>query len=128
MKKINLLVLLIIALLPLRLTADCVLDNTDNLNGFTPDPAGTLFGQNFLACETGMINSIQLNIQSPGVIDFFLVAGDGQQINLQNPYQTFTNVVLNNGVAEFVFDSPFNVVEGNLYSFGLTGTMSTIII
>lgn len=124
MKKISLLILFILAVLPFNLSADCTLDNTDDLNGFTPDPSGTIFGQSFLACETGRINSILLNIQTGGTIDLFLTSGDGQLINLQQPHQTFSNVdVAGNKMVTFTFEEPFVVAEGQLYSIGVRGTI-----
>ena len=105
---------------PLTMKADCTLDNTSNLNGITPRPAGTIYGQNFLACETGTINSILLNLSAGGTIDFYMVAGDGNgTINAAVPYQTFA--VGAGGMFTFNFSTPFPVTAGNLYSFALRG-------
>lgn len=121
MKFFNLLVLLMFLGFPIGLSADCILDNTDDLNGFTPDPVGTIFGQSFIACETGEINSILLNVQPGRNFDLFLVSGDGKSINVGTPFQKYNYTTPVEGMVMFTVSQAFPVVKGQLYSFGISG-------
>jgi len=110
------LVLIIGLLVPsLNIYADCVLDNTTTPNGIIT-PMTTILGQQFLSCETGNINAIQVQT-SGGDIDLYLVGDNGSAVTPGTPYQSFTGQAA--GLITLNLSTPFPVVNGNLYAFAI---------
>ena len=93
--------------LPMSIYANCVIDNTKNIGGVVP--IGTsIAGQQFLACETGYITSVQVST-SGGDIALYLVEGDGSSINIGNPYQVFPSQPA--GLVTLNLEIPFATVD-----------------
>ena len=114
---IRLIIILSIVLLPLYTYATCKVDNTATPNGSVNTMTNFLAGQQFLACETNDLLSVQVQTVSGGTIDLYLVAGDGNAINYGTPYQTFS--AQPSGLVTLNLTNPFSVTSGNLYSFAI---------
>lgn len=97
--------------------ADCILDNTTTPNGAINTTPTFLAGQQFLACETNNIASVQVRTIAGGNIDLYLVNGNGNAITYSTPYQTFPAQL--GGLVTLTLTTPFPVVEGNLYSLAV---------
>ena len=111
---------ILFALLPYSVIASCLVCPVDNanpnhVNGSTM-PGTSLWGQQFLACQNGQIDSIEV-WTSGGDIDLYLVSGDGSGINYGSPYQTFSGQPA--GSTTLVLDQPYLVNECDLYAFAL---------
>jgi len=121
--SIQLFVLLTFCLLPfITYASDCLINNTTTPNGATA--IGTnLAGQQFIACETGTISTIQVNT-SGGDLHLYLVAGDGTTITYGSPYQVFTGQAA--GLITLTLNTPFQVQKGALNSFAI-GNVTEVI-
>lgn len=104
--------------------ATCNVDNTISPNGPLSIPAGAIFGQQFIACETGTIDAIKVQIKFQtavgGAVDLYLVEGNGSTITVGSPLKTFAGQT--DGLLTLTLDpSSFSVTQGNAYAFGIGG-------
>lgn len=130
MKFSTLFSLLVIAiLLPFTSQADtCMTDNTDGLTSMMSTitvPSGGLIGQQFIACETGSLTAINVNIDFAaasgiGNLDLYLVSGNGSTIVSGSPLKTFTGVS-EGFITLNLAEGEFEVTEGTLYAFAVGG-------
>lgn len=125
--KYFLLILISILIFPFisQGTSICTIDNTMDPNGpITVMPAGALVGQQFVACETGSLAFIKLDVKfktvAGGAIDLYLVNGTGATISAGSPLKTFTG--LSDGMQTLnLSGGQFIVQEGERYAFALGG-------
>ncbi len=106
-----------IVCLPFFSYADCEIDNTTTPNGAINTTPTFLAGQQFLACETNNIRSIEVNTIAGGNIDLYLVSGNGNAITYGSPYQTFP--AQSGGLVTLTLSTPFPVIEGELYALAV---------
>ena len=100
---------------------ECSIENANDPNGGFP--FGTdLVGQQFLACDDGFIESIEVQT-SGGNLDLYLVTGNGSAITYGVPLQSFSGTP--SGLVKLELTNPFPVNDGQLYAFAIGG-MSTI--
>jgi len=106
--------------LPVSIYADCTIDNTKNPSGTTL-LGSSLAGQQFIACETGTITSIQVKT-SGGNVELYLIEGDGEDIVYGVPYQKFSNQA--SGLITLDLTVPFPISIDSLYAFAVGGVDS----
>ncbi|MEM1122852.1 MAG: hypothetical protein AAGJ18_20575 [Bacteroidota bacterium] len=112
---------------PIRGKSDCTIDNINSINGPLNMASLNAVGQQFTACETGFIESIELQIDfdvstttpKTGDVDFYLVSGDGSNIGIGSPLQTFTNIT--DGIISLQLTHKFVVKSGQMYAFAVGG-------
>lgn len=116
------LILLLFVLPRFNYANSCSVDNTQTPNG--PTVIGNaLAGQQFIACDTGQITSIQINT-SGGDIHLYLAAGNGATIPLGTPYQIFPGQP--SGLVNLPLSQPFLVDKGALYALAI-GNVTEVI-
>lgn len=103
----------------------CTIDNAMNPNGpLTVMPANALVGQQFVACETGSIITIKINVKfktaAGGAVDLYLATGNGSTIQAGSPLMTFSG--LSDGMQTFTLNKgQFLVQKGGRYAFAVGG-------
>ncbi len=117
----------VLSLSSLLARADCVESNITSGNNGIANPEGV--GQSFVACETGVINSIRVWVRGgtqasqptvAGEYNFYLAQDPGPGVPLTVPYQTVSipgGVVEPAQAVDIVLDPPFAVTQGVLYRF-----------
>jgi hypothetical protein len=103
------------------LQADCILSNNNHpAKNRTQTVNGTItFGQTFIPCEDGYINSITVNTAG-GDLKLFLAEGTKDAVMLGTPFQSFTGIPAGN--ATLALKKAFKVKSGTLYSFAIGNT------
>ena len=97
--------------------ATCSLNNATDLSGALM-PMNGIIGQQFIACETGTINSITVNT-SGGDVHLYLAAGNGSTITAGDIFESFPSQ--SGGVITLQLSKPFPVQEKMQYAFGIMG-------
>lgn len=115
MKLSTFFILIFSSLIPFVGFADCTLNNTQNPNGNNLIGA-SLAGQQFFACQTGNITSIQIQT-SGGDIDLYLVKGNGSSITIGNTYEVFPSQPA--GLVTLNLTIPFATTAGEEYAFAI---------
>lgn len=121
-------VLLTFFLLPTSGKSNCTIDNNNEINGDTPTAGLKIIGQQFIACETGFVESIELQIDfditsttlTTGNLDFYIQAGNGSTITVGTPHQVFNNI--SDGPITLQLATPFAVTKGQHYAFAVGGS------
>ena len=81
-------------------------------------PMNGIIGQQFIACETGTINSVTVNT-SGGDINLYLATGDGSTIIAGDIFESFPSQSA--GTITLKLSKPFHVQEQVQYAFGIMG-------
>lgn len=107
-------------ILPANVYANCFVDNTKNIGGAN-NLNNSLAGQQFIACTTGNITEVQVHT-SGGTIELYLVNGDGSNIIMGSPYQSYTSQPA--GLVSLKLATPFPVDDQNKYALAIGNVTS----
>jgi hypothetical protein len=93
----------------------------ENFGGETVSTRNTLAGQNFTACSTGRVVSLDIDvISASGPITLAFNRG----IDTEGPDYTQQIDSLGTGIVRITLDDPFIILEDSMYAFSLSGDLS----
>ncbi|MBL7923735.1 MAG: HYR domain-containing protein [Bacteroidia bacterium] len=104
---------------------NCDLGATDVINNFFIVSPTISSGQNFVACNTGAITQITVNVNTGTTGQIMLSMAPGTDTSVPT-YTQLLNAPTTAGVWVINLTTPFPVTMGNTYSFSLGGPGSTV--